>query len=192
MRTFSLLGSTYGGYALSSSVSGRPRWTIVNFLAVFAGLRAAPIALQASIVHIWHDFSGQHEWLIKNIGLCCTCCTLFCAGAITTATFTLMMHLSQRAPLGAQGTHYTMLATFEVLGKLLFASVAGMTRMINNALTFSLSYINLFAGFLIDSFGLNIMFLAFFVLAVLCVPFVLMLPKAVIDCQRRSQTKKDK
>ena len=39
-------------------------------------------------------------------------------GAITTATFTVMMRLSQTAPSTLQGTHYTVLATCEVFGKL--------------------------------------------------------------------------
>jgi hypothetical protein len=43
---------------------------------------------------------------------------LFESGAITTATFTLMMRLSQTAPSALQGTHYTVLATCEVFGKL--------------------------------------------------------------------------
>ena len=42
----------------------------------------------------------------------------FFQGAITTATFTVMMRLSQTAPSSLQGTHYTVLATCEVFGKL--------------------------------------------------------------------------
>ena len=36
-----------------------------------------------------------------------------------------MMHLSQAAPHTIQMTHYAMLATTEVLGKLMFGSIVG-------------------------------------------------------------------
>jgi len=47
------------------------------------------------------------------------------SGVITTATFTLMMQCSRQAPPGVQATHYTVLATCEVVGKLTFTSVCG-------------------------------------------------------------------
>ena len=51
---------------------------------------------------------------------------VFQAGTITTATFSLMMTLSQtNCKDSIQGTHYSTLATCEVLGKLAFAAIAG-------------------------------------------------------------------
>lgn len=47
------------------------------------------------------------------------------SGVITTATFTLMMQCSRQAPPGVQATHYSALATCEVVGKLVFTSVCG-------------------------------------------------------------------
>ena len=44
---------------------------------------------------------------------------------MTTATFTVMMQCSKKATCNLQATHYTTLATLEVLGKLLFMSVNG-------------------------------------------------------------------
>lgn len=93
-------------------------------------------------------------------GFACTSATLFCAGVVTTSTFTVMMRLSQRAPEDLKGTHYTTLATFEVLGKLAFASLAGA---------------------LIDAFGLEVMFMAFVLLGALCVPLVAVMPNTVMD-----------
>lgn len=52
-------------------------------------------------------------------------CLLVLGGIITTATFTFMMQCSQKAPSGVQSTHFTTLATLEVLGKLIFLSVVG-------------------------------------------------------------------
>lgn len=50
---------------------------------------------------------------------------LFISGTVTTATFTLMMQCSQRAPPTVQSTHYTVLATLEVMGKLTFSVILG-------------------------------------------------------------------
>ena len=47
------------------------------------------------------------------------------SGAITTMTFTLMMQCSRAAPPGVQTTHYTLLATMEVIGKLVFSAICG-------------------------------------------------------------------
>jgi len=170
MRTFSLVGSTYGGYALSKKRQAKP---LVSFLAQFCQWRASTIFVQALLVYVLgqespHSGLGRRNWWLARLGLCCTCATLFCAGAITTATFSMMMRASQRAAEGLQGTHYTVLATFEVLGKLLFASISGA---------------------LIDMLGLVPMFSLFAILAMLCVPFVHLLPEAVMFST--SEGKKD-
>ncbi|EPY80089.1 Major facilitator superfamily domain-containing protein 3 [Camelus dromedarius] len=53
------------------------------------------------------------------------CLQHFLGGLVTTTTFTLMMHCSQLAPSALQATHYSLLATLELLGKLLVGSLAG-------------------------------------------------------------------
>ena len=47
------------------------------------------------------------------------------SGMITTLTFTLMVACSQKCPRILSATHYSTLATFEVLGKLCMVSVSG-------------------------------------------------------------------
>ena len=47
------------------------------------------------------------------------------SGMITTLTFTLMVACSQKCPRTLSATHYSTLATFEVLGKLYMTSVSG-------------------------------------------------------------------
>ncbi len=64
-----------------------------------------------------------------------------------------------------QGTHYTLLATFEVLGKLAFASLS---------------------GWMIDRVGLPSCFVGFVMLAVLCVPASHLIPKTVTDERKNS------
>lgn len=61
------------------------------------------------------------------------------SGLATTMTFILMMMCSQRAPEEVQATHYTVLATFEVMGKLAFASLLGiLTEWMGYSLAFAL------------------------------------------------------
>ena len=83
---------------------------------------------------------------------------LVAIGADTTAVFTMMMQISKKAPDNIQGTHYSMLATCEVLGKLLFAALA---------------------GWLIDLFGLQAAFIAFTILAFYVVPMIHFTPSTM-------------
>ncbi|KAF6269735.1 major facilitator superfamily domain containing 3 [Rhinolophus ferrumequinum] len=53
------------------------------------------------------------------------CLQHFLGGLVTTATFTLMMRCSQLAPSALQATHYSLLATLELLGKLMLSALAG-------------------------------------------------------------------
>lgn len=66
-------------------------------------------------------------WFETNLVLAIVLeCTLqFIAGAITTTTFTLMMSVSQESADGVQATHFSTLATVEVVGKLLMISLSG-------------------------------------------------------------------
>lgn len=50
---------------------------------------------------------------------------LVVSGSISTAAFTLMMQCSRRAKATCQASHYSLLATAEVLGKLLFSVFVG-------------------------------------------------------------------
>lgn len=64
---------------------------------------------------------------------------LIVSGAISTAAFTLMMHCSQQANQKCQASHYSLLATAEVLGKLLFSVFVGaITDMVGYAWAFGL------------------------------------------------------
>ena len=60
------------------------------------------------------------------------------AGTMTTATFTAMMMMSKRLPDNIHALHYTLMATFEVLGKLLLKLFAGL-------ITEYVGYANFFA-----------------------------------------------
>ena len=139
------MGSTYGGYTLYKKEA---RGVIVKFSV----LRTFCIAGQAAIVFLWGRAPMGDPGLMDNVftylGFGMTSLTLFCAGVITTATFTVMMRVSQReAPEELAGSHYTTLATFEILGKLAFAGIAG--------------------GF-VDWLGMELVYVGFVLLAAVC------------------------
>jgi len=73
------------------------------------------------------------------------------SGVVTTATFTMMMQCSRRAPPGVQASHYTVLATCEVVGKLAFTSAC---------------------GWLTDYAGYRLLFLIFAVLSAVVLPWL--------------------
>ncbi|VDO06190.1 unnamed protein product [Rodentolepis nana] len=70
--------------------------------------------------------------------------TLAVSGSITTTIFTLMMECTRREVVeGAQATHYTILSTAEVLGKLVFSALGAAS------LTDALGYPSAFLFFLL-------------------------------------------
>ena len=77
-----------------------------------------------------------------------------------------MMRLSQTAPENIKGTHYTTLATFEVLGKLSFAAIS---------------------GYLIDTFGLETLYVLFVLLAFMTVPFIINAPKVISNLHNKTE-----
>lgn len=77
------------------------------------------------------------------------------SGVVTTTTFTMMMYCSQRSPSSIQASHYTTMATVEVLGKLSFSIVIGQ---------------------LTDIVGYPLSFVLFVVLSVCVIPILLRCP----------------
>lgn len=63
--------------------------------------------------------------ILRGSALLSLCLQHFLGGLVTTVTFTGMMHCSQLAPRALQATHYSLLATLELLGKLLLGTLAG-------------------------------------------------------------------
>ena len=136
-------------------VSFTGRITAKSIVYALAILRAFGIALLAFVTIQWGNepatFQEAYDFYFKYLGFFAICLTSVGAGAVTTAVFTMMMQISKKAPDNIQGTHYSLLATCEVLGKLLFAALA---------------------GWLIDLFGLQAAFIAFTILAFYVVPMI--------------------
>ncbi|KAL4623172.1 major facilitator superfamily domain-containing protein 3 isoform X1 [Arapaima gigas] len=110
---FSVCGSSLAGVLLSRHSIGRlMRATFV--------LRMFSMTFQTSLLL----FLSQST-LVKGAAILSLCAQHFLGGLITTLTFTTMMNCTQRAEESIQATHYSFLATLEVLGKLTFSALAG-------------------------------------------------------------------
>ncbi|KAI8511164.1 Major facilitator super domain-containing protein 3 [Branchiostoma belcheri] len=135
----SIVGSLLGGWLLT----GHSKRTPLDLLHLTFKLRLLPIILQMAVIC---EGSTQESSYSYGLAVASMCLLQLVGGAITTATFTTMMHCSQRAPPSIQGSHYTSLATFEVMGKLLFMTVAG-------SLTDFFGYFNMYVFFVFLSVG---------------------------------------
>jgi len=157
----SIGGSAISGFLLTSD-SGSDRVKPSELMIKTACLRIIPISVQFVIILYWGrepvtDLGGLNtDTLLYYLSILCLVLANLCAGLMTTACFTAMMSLSQSAPASIQSSHYSLLSTMEVLGKLMFASVA---------------------GFLIDLAGLETVFILFVAFAILTVPLLLKMPE---------------
>ncbi|XP_017914267.1 PREDICTED: major facilitator superfamily domain-containing protein 3 isoform X5 [Capra hircus] len=78
-------------------------------------------------------------WPGVGAALLSLCLQHLLGGLVTTTTFTMMMRCSQLAPSALQATHYSLLATLELLGKLLVGTLAGaLADSLGPCLCFSL------------------------------------------------------
>lgn len=117
----SIIGSFLGGALLSRHQKTQP------LLRTVLWFRLGGLACQT--VLLFHlDTPGARlgpGTVLKGAALLSLCLQHFLGGLTTTITFTLMMRCSQLAPSVLQATHYSLLATLELLGKLLLGTLAG-------------------------------------------------------------------
>lgn len=119
-QILSITGSLLGGWALS--YCGLPVYLVLEQCLL---MRLFPVGLITVCVAVSMPAMLTHT-LPYYVAVTSYCLLQLNSGIITTATFTMMMQCSQRAPSDIQTTHYTVLSTFEVFGKLMFASVTGL------------------------------------------------------------------
>ncbi|KAG5451481.1 Major facilitator super domain-containing protein 3 [Clonorchis sinensis] len=113
----SILGSTF---AHKLQATGRSSADVLERLMLFRAILQLPLLLIAvERVGIgFHEYSFAVGMLFMNL-------TLFVSGAITTVMFTIMMQCTRaESPVQTQATHYTVLSTAELLGKLIFGVIA--------------------------------------------------------------------
>lgn len=115
----SITGSLLGGWLVCGKSKDR---SLPVKLTALCCCRFAFMIILSLLIHAVH-LGRSISWFTLNILLYLI---LIVGGAITTATFTLMMMSSQHASEPAiQTLHHTTMATAEVLGKVVFTSFAG-------------------------------------------------------------------
>ncbi|XP_017367205.1 major facilitator superfamily domain-containing protein 3 isoform X1 [Cebus imitator] len=142
----SIVGSSLGGTLLAK------HWELLPLLKLVLRLRLGGLACQTALLfHLdalgaslgpgtilrgeglvlgREEERGQEPGALltsafPGAALLSLCLQHFLGGLVTTATFTGMMRCSQLAPRALQATHYSLLATLELLGKLLLGALAG-------------------------------------------------------------------
>uniref|UniRef100_H0X867 Major facilitator superfamily domain-containing protein 3 n=2 Tax=Otolemur garnettii TaxID=30611 RepID=H0X867_OTOGA len=117
----SIAGSFLAGVLLAR------HWKPLPLLGSVLQLRLGGLACQTALLfHLDTLGASLHpSTALKGAALLSLCLQHFLGGLVTTTTFTVMMRCSQLAPSALQATHYSLLATLELLGKLLLGTVAG-------------------------------------------------------------------
>ncbi|MBN3297812.1 major facilitator superfamily domain-containing protein 3 [Amia ocellicauda] len=111
---FSIFGSSIGGLLIS-------RYRLLSLMTAAFVLRLGSLAFQTFLVLAFNN----NSFLMKGAAIVSISAQHFLGGLITTLTFTVMMHCTQKADERIQATHYSFLATLEVLGKLTFSALVG-------------------------------------------------------------------
>ncbi|PFX18896.1 Major facilitator superfamily domain-containing protein 3 [Stylophora pistillata] len=114
-QLFSIAGSTLGGWIVSLHYANRS-W-VIEVLIWTSYARLVPL------LSLW--LLSLTQFTKSGIAII-ECFIQLSGGIITTATFTLMMQSSQDSLPGTKATHCAVLATSEVLGKLLMISLSGI------------------------------------------------------------------
>lgn len=150
----SIAGSSLGGALLSGHRK------LLPLLRSVLQFRLGGLACQTTLL-----FYLDTPWarldpgtVLRGAVLLSLCLQHFLGGLVTTATFTLMMCCSQLAPGALQATHYSLLATLELLGKLLLGTLAGA---------------------LADSLGLHLCFSLFLALSAIPILYLSLAPRAL-------------
>ncbi|XP_054841439.1 major facilitator superfamily domain-containing protein 3 [Eublepharis macularius] len=112
---FSIAGSSLGGHLMSKQ---RHPLALLKVLLV---VRICSLLFQTLLMVVYEDKAP----LFQVAAVLSICIQHFIAGLVTTLTFSVMMHCAQKAEERVQATHYSFLATLEVLGKLLFSTMVG-------------------------------------------------------------------
>lgn len=157
-QVLSIFGSIVGGAAVSGTS------VTISFLQNVCAFRLVPMLFTTLVIFSWVD-SSQICFVLAIVSMCLM---LLVSGIVTTATFTLMMQCSKRAPSHVQASHYTTLATLEVVGKLLFSVSLGSVT---------------------DAIGYENVFILFLVLTTLVISFLQSCPEELIHHQKEVSVK---
>uniref|UniRef100_A0A0P4WD24 Major facilitator superfamily (MFS) profile domain-containing protein n=1 Tax=Scylla olivacea TaxID=85551 RepID=A0A0P4WD24_SCYOL len=117
----SVLGSVYGGVALR-----KPHYCIKTVILRYSCHRFILILTQCILIFLLEQhLSASYIYTLQYMSIASLCLLSFNSGVISTVTFTFMMVKSRECSPESQASHYSVLASVEVAGKLIFASLAG-------------------------------------------------------------------
>ncbi len=120
-QTASIVGSLLAGILLKRYSKTTPNYVWIKYLI---WIRIFPVALLTLLINT-HETSGSHS--LDNatfyLLIITSIAQLFISGFLTTLTFTLMMQVSFLSSKSIQATHFSLLSTCEVLGKLIVQPV---------------------------------------------------------------------
>lgn len=118
----SVLGSIYGGVTLRKLKFG-----VRSVIIRYSVYRCIVIFIQCILIFLLNQHLNKDRIsTVHYIGIASLCLLSFTSGVISTATFTFMMTKSRDCSQESQASHYSLLASIEVAGKLSFASLAGL------------------------------------------------------------------
>ncbi|XP_045594630.2 major facilitator superfamily domain-containing protein 3 isoform X1 [Procambarus clarkii] len=116
----SIIGSFYGGIVLL-----KPNVNNKTMLIKHSTYRLVSVMIQYLVIIFFELFRNFNTSVLHSIGIVSLCSISYSSGVISTASFTLMMTVSRECSVSTQASHYSALASVEVAGKLLFATLAG-------------------------------------------------------------------
>ncbi|XP_017914265.1 PREDICTED: major facilitator superfamily domain-containing protein 3 isoform X3 [Capra hircus] len=131
----SIAGSSLGGVLLAR------RWQPLPLLRSVLWFRLGGLTYQTALLFQLNSPRANPVpgTVLRGAALLSLCLQHLLGGLVTTTTFTMMMRCSQLAPSALQATHYSLLATLELLGKLLVGTLAGaLADSLGPCLCFSL------------------------------------------------------
>lgn len=118
----SIAGSIYGGVIL-----GKTNVSLHGVLIKHSTYRLVSVMLQCLAIYLIENQPLRNHMSFPFILAIASMCWLsYSSGVISTASFTLMMKMSRECSKESQASHYSLVASLEVAGKLLFASIAGI------------------------------------------------------------------
>lgn len=161
-QCLSILGSTFAGINSARNGSNMNR-----LLQYYSLLRLTALGLQCCCIYSMDSSTDITQQVpLYWCSLMSLCLVSYTGGVLTSLTFTFLMQYSrtQHHQPAVQSSHYSVLSSLEVAGKLLFASIA---------------------GFVVDWVGLNWAFIFYASLSTL--PMILLLFEPISSVKNKKE-----
>ncbi|XP_076032347.1 major facilitator superfamily domain-containing protein 3-like isoform X2 [Oratosquilla oratoria] len=121
-QSLSIMGSFMGGRLVVKN-----KLDLIKKLSFYERLRTFIVLAQFIFVTCWDIYEPVYStnFVFHGIGILSLCALNYVGGVITVLIFTLMMMSSKMGPLEAQSSHLNVMASVEIIGKLMFGMYTG-------------------------------------------------------------------